>query len=726
MLLIAAGLASLLAPFQIAPAQFSAPRDHVFRSPYAVAVADFNGDAKQDLAVVNIHHQSVTVVLNGGGTQVIAVGSIPRGLALGDFNGDLRADLAVTNSGGNTVSVVLGNGDGTFQPALNVVVGSQPWSVVVADFNRDGRRDLAVANRQSNDLSVLPGNGDGTFQPGLVLPLGGAPAALIAGDFNHDLRADVAVGVGADTIKVLRGTGLGTFLPALDTALTTNSLSDFATGDFNRDGRLDLAAGDPDTARLYLLSGDGAGTFETPTVVNSGYRFESVIAVDVNRDVTLDLVTGGERTGAQVFIGNGDGTFQSPSDVLASGYVYSVAAGDLDGDTNLDLVTAGLRPGSTVGPPAPFPLGSISVRFGRGDGTFVQTPGTGGRVSQPESADFNGDGNADIAATVRGASSCGIAVSLGRGDGTFQVLPTITHPPGTCGPFEAADLNHDSRPDLLVGLATGAVAMLGNGDGTFTTGPTSPAFENEFRTGDINGDGHLDVASIATDPMTFNKYLVLQAGNGDGSFQPPVEIPWDTEWNLFGLFVADLTGDTHLDLAVVTLAPNPIFLFEGNGDGTFQPPIDLEAGIGANDRPSTAAVGDVNADGRLDLLVGNGVSGSVSVLLSDGAGSLLPPVSYYTTYIPKTIAVADVNRDDVPDVLVINSNTVSMLLGQGDGTVLLQATGFSTLQNSNVLIVADFTSDGAADVILGDAQNSSTGLALLVNVTPIAAARIAP
>jgi hypothetical protein len=67
-----------------------------------------------------------------------------------------------------------------------------------------------------------------------------------------------------------------------------------------------------------------------------------------------------------------------------------------------------------------------------------------------------------------------------------------------------------------------------------------------------------------------------------------------------------------------------------------------------------------------------------------------------------------------------------MLLGQGDGTVLLQATGFSTLQNSNVLIVADFTSDGAADVILGDSQNSSTGLALLVNVTPIAAERIAP
>ena len=730
MLLIAAGFASVLSVSQMAQAptaavQFAAPRDHVFQSPYALALADFNRDGKQDIAVVNVYHQSVTVVLNGGGTQVVAVGAVPRGLAIGDFNGDLRADLAVTNSGEDTVSVVLGNGNGTFQPALNVVSGVQPWSVVVADFDRDGRHDLAVANRSSNNLSMLLGNGDGTFQPELSVPLGGAPAALAAGDFNNDLRADIAVGVGANTITVLRGTGLGTFLPALDTTLNATWLSDFATGDFNRDGRLDLAAGDPYGDRLYLLPGDGAGTFAAPTMVNGEYRFHSVIAGDFNKDSNLDLVTGGwwpcgcDRTGAQVFIGNGDGTFRPASLVVASGDVYSVAAGDLDGDTNLDLVTASLRTGGAIRPSGtPFPLGTVSVRFGMGDGTFVQTTGSGGYVQQPRSADFNSDGKADIAAVVRSASSCGIAVSLSRGDGTFQVLPTMPYPPDSCGFFSVGDFNGDSRPDLAVASVAGVVALLGNGDGTFTTGPTSGS-ELEtlpLNTGDIDNDGLLDLAYRTAD-ATGNQRIHVQTGNGDGSFDAPTDVGWTSQYNLFGFDLADVTGDGRLDLALITGAPAPLSLMAGNGTGTFQPPIDYVTGLDARDRPVAIAVGDVNGDGGADIVVGNGRSGSLSLLLADGQGSLLPAAIYYTPYVPKAIAVADVNRDDIPDLLVVDSNTLSVLLGQGDGTVSLQPTGFSTLENSSTLIVADFASDGAADVIL-DSGNGPNGLALLVNVTP--------
>src|SRR5881397_3916039 len=111
----------------------------------------------------------------------LEVGTNPRSVAVGDFNGDGRLDLAVTNASSydvpGTVSVLLGNGDGTFQSALSFAAGSNPLSVAVGDVNGDGRLDLAVANYYSNDVSVLLGNGDGTFQPALTFGAGGSPTS---------------------------------------------------------------------------------------------------------------------------------------------------------------------------------------------------------------------------------------------------------------------------------------------------------------------------------------------------------------------------------------------------------------------------------------------------------------------------------------------------------------------------------------------------------------------
>src|SRR6266498_3119624 len=90
-------------------------------------------------------------------------GDRPRSVAVGDFNGDGRQDLAVANQGSGNVSILLGNGNGTFGAATNFAVGNGPLSVVVGDFNGDGRQDLAVANQFSANVSILLGNGNGTF-----------------------------------------------------------------------------------------------------------------------------------------------------------------------------------------------------------------------------------------------------------------------------------------------------------------------------------------------------------------------------------------------------------------------------------------------------------------------------------------------------------------------------------------------------------------------------------
>src|SRR5439155_267911 len=192
-----------------------------------VAVGDFNGDGKPDLAVVNsigdngaaFPASNVAVLLGkGDGSFHAAVnydaGANPSSAVVGDFNGDGKSDLAVANNGSfpeTTVAVLLGNGDGTLQNAISYVAGWIPQSLAVGDFNADGKPDLAVATFE-NGVSVLFGNGDGNFQA--VNHFAGRGTYVTAGDFNGDGKADLLEANGG-TVSVLLGKGDGTFQAGL-------------------------------------------------------------------------------------------------------------------------------------------------------------------------------------------------------------------------------------------------------------------------------------------------------------------------------------------------------------------------------------------------------------------------------------------------------------------------------------------------------------------------------
>ena len=227
---------------------------------------DFNKDGLMDMAVANANDNTVSILLgNGDGTfapatnSPVAVGGFPFFLAVADFNNDGSQDLAVGNQADSTVSILLGNGDGTFTQAAGSPVAGfnyNPGELVAADFNGDGRVDLAATNFTAvapstvGSVTVILGNGDGTFAaaPGSPIAVGVDPFAMAAGDFNEDGITDLAVvnyglisNAPTQTLTLLLGNGDGSFTSAGTPTQLGDSPNELAVADFNGDGTPDLA-----------------------------------------------------------------------------------------------------------------------------------------------------------------------------------------------------------------------------------------------------------------------------------------------------------------------------------------------------------------------------------------------------------------------------------------------------------------------------------------------------
>lgn len=372
-------------------------------TPYSVAAGDFNGDGIPDLAIANGAADTVTILLGAGDgtftqapTSPTTPGFAPTVVAIADFNGDGKADLAVANNGNNTVTILLGNGDGTFAQAANspVKVGTSPYSVVVGDFDGDGIADLAVANASGNGpkstykgtVTILQGNGDGTFTPApqSPVPVGNWPISIAAGDFNQDGIPDLAVtNYSSGTVSVL-------LTAVTETATATEAgISPAGAGQHLIDASY---PGDsfykPSTSATTALNVQPA----TPTVivtpgsssVTTAQALQVTIAISgSNGDPTPTgsvTLTSGSYASSATALDGGSATMSIPAGSLPAG--SDTLTANYAGDNNYNAASGTASITVTV-PPAPsFTVSGSAVTLSPGTttgntSTIIVTPAGG-------------------------------------------------------------------------------------------------------------------------------------------------------------------------------------------------------------------------------------------------------------------------------------------------------------------------------------------------------------
>jgi hypothetical protein len=729
----------------------------------SMAVGDFNGDGRPDVVVASdclssqdCSSGSLTILLgNPDGTFAIGA-NYPLGgivsqantVAVADFNGDGKPDIAVGLACFNivvngcsvgAVTIFLGNADGTFSdPTAYQTVGNSANYLTVGDFNRDGKLDIiagsATASGNSvSTLTILLGVGDGNFtsQQSPNLPFYGL-SAVAAVDLNSDGNLDLAMTSGPAAIQVLTGNGDGTFLgpvtynTGLGNAITNGA--PISVVDLNGDGMSDLIVSGTlagfNGVQVFLNDGSG-NLIPGATYTAGGWEFAPIDVADFNGDGKMDLAVvsgcaedesaGGELCPSgtlTLLLGNGDGSLRSarylPGKGNSGGYSVSVAAADMNGDGFQDLVFPGCTPGNSCSGDGFTLLLSDGAGGYQAPQFFSSSPASGAMYLAV--SDFNGDGRPDIAlfdACDQGPYNC-------AGDAISVFLNT--------------------------GNATFAAPMFYESGGTGMSAQT-------IVTGNFHGIGKPpDIALLHCCTSDGQNLIGILLNNGDGTFQLAVTTPvasGTASW----IAAADFNRDGWTDLAVAESTYNQGDPYSGtvqillsNGDGNFTDGGSYNSGGDRSDAPGPSVItGDVNGDGMADIVVGhtcdqrvysnyfyddiNCTRGAIGVLLGNGDGTFHYPAPGQTAtvlVVPDgnftAISLADVNGDGKLDVVASTLTGIYVAFGNGDGT-LLAGTNYAALRvDQNVqLAIADLNGDGVPDIV----QPGDNGqLAILYNQVP--------
>jgi hypothetical protein len=541
--------------------------------PVAVALGDVNGDGHQDLVIGHDAAPGVTLQLGlaapplagpyfGAAATITARGAHTDGVALADFDGDGRLDLAVRQDG---LILRLGNGDGTFGPERVFSVSGGSGGLDTGDLDRDGNVDVALACDTANRVDLLLGDGAGGFPRRTTLLAQLFAGTVALADIDRDGCLDIAIGETTRPEIAIhfgeRGGGFGLALPATDA--DTDQLAP-VLGDLDADGALDLVSCAQTVDRVDVRLGDGGGDLSSPAAATVGAQPFAQALGDIDGDGDLDLAVANlSSDDVSILLGKGDGSFGGEARLPVGDRPVGVALGDIDGDGRIDLAVANNF------------SDDASVRLGTGGGAFGPEVriGAGGAPAAIALADVDGDERLDLLVVNNGSSD--VTVRLGTGDGGFG--PESRYGVGAnpvC--FAVADLDGDGNLDIVSpGFWADRPSLLkGLGGGAFGGEQVIPDVNGAraVAAADIDGDGALDLVFGSTTLEAQEVYRrsfrpAGPVGRGDGrsaDHYPDVDFLPSIDGGHAAL--GDLNGDGIADLAVLTdRGPSPFISGAASG-----------------------------------------------------------------------------------------------------------------------------------------------------------------
>jgi hypothetical protein len=710
----------------------------VGNDPVAMATGDFTGEGPVSrlngnlgVAIVNQDLDSVTILPgNGDGTfqQEVTVPlpahAAPTGIVAADFNGDGRTDLAVVDNGINEISIIMGNGDGTFEPPLSIPVPGGPFAITAGDFG-NGRVDLAVADSVLPDgrggVTILMNNGNGTWDSHTIEygnpTMPPFPSAIVAGNFTGDGKTDLAVAdAGSDDVTVFPANGIGTFGPPQVTALGGSSTYlSLVAGHFRNNTITDLAVAttdfvNGDSVDLLFNKGNGYFTPQTPIPLAFGTFPIAITAGDFygHTNGLLDLATadtngfGGDDYSVFQNLGNGNFVYRNSYPLSNTGVGASVAlvAGQFTSDGRTDLAISRFSPGS------------VQVVLSNNDGTFSPPSSIDLVRSQtPVVGDLNGDGIADVS-VVDAAGN--ILYRAGQPGGSFA--PPVTVNPGD--PSRDIAFVETSQGPLLASVDA-------NGDfvSLFSLGPSGFVLDGKLATGSLPAQ----ILAADLDRTGFTDLIVRNAGDGtlsvfygesSGGFSAPVVLT--VGLGASDIAVADLHQAARFDIVYSDRLAGEVGVIQNRGGGNFAPPVLYQAGLGPYGVSGTAepspesslegtlsvAPGAYTSDGLTSLVALDPGSNTFSLLSDLGDGRLANAAIFPAP--GNLLAVRAVNfANSTNGLAILTSEGLFIERSDGHGG-FLPPTEINVGFEPNGLTVANLTGSGSSDLLvsnpLGDVE----------------------